>query len=250
MTKINKIVSLLLLMSLQISAFSQYANLPIQNQKDYNVLIKKIQRKYKCSQWFSKKDTRLIVIFKLQAVAPISKKEFIDGSFLKKLEYTCAHNYKYRFRARDLHPFLKPIPFGRIGIYSKEKVVAIFPYEYMKFVEFKKFDKKYYEKILKERFYQNKSYEEYCEIRKSTTSTIKARSDALRNYIWDKGKLFIFQLEENQYDNYFIINEQLEIFVFFNESDEGYSYKVLPIKEFMDKYWDRFSKKNGSRLTG
>jgi len=246
MLKFNKIISLLLLFTLQIQVFSQFSDLPIQNQKDYNVLIKKVQRKYKCSQWFSKKDTRLIVIFKLQAVASISKEEFIDGSFLKKLEYTYAHNYKFRFRARDLHPFLKPIPFGRIGIYSKEKTVAIFPYDFMKFVQPQKFAKKYYEKILKTS-YGNISYEEYCEIHESITSIFKTEQKALRNYIWDKGNLFIFQLRE--YDTYFIINEQLEIFVFFNESDEGYRYKVLPIKEFIDKYWDRFSKEIGGMLT-
>ena len=84
MIKINKITLLLLLLFFQMQVFSQYFDLHIQNQKDYTVLIKKIQRKYKCSQWFSKKDTalKLIAIFNLRALDSISKEEFIDGSFL------------------------------------------------------------------------------------------------------------------------------------------------------------------------
>jgi hypothetical protein len=61
-------------------------------------------------------------------------------------------------------------------------------------------------------------------------------------------------------NTFFIVNGQLEVFVLFNELDglckmfpkdePDEHYKVLPIKEFIDKYWERFSKKNGSRLTG
>jgi hypothetical protein len=246
--KTNKIALLLLLLFLQIPIFSQFSDLPIQNQSDYNLLNKVIQRKYKCSQWFSKKDTtlKLITIFNTQAIAPISKEEFIDGSFLKKLEYSEISVYKQKLinNNRDFHRH-KPIPKGYISVHSKEKTVAVFPYEYMKFMKPKKFDKKYYEKQLKKMFYENKSYEEYCEIRNNYTITniLKARSDALRNYIWDKGNIFIFQLEKKRDDIYFIINEQLDIFVFFKEFDT--QYDVLPVREFIDKHWDWFSKEEG-----
>jgi len=245
--KINKTTLLLLLLFLQIQVFSQFADLPIQNQKDYNVLNKKIQRKYKCSQWFSKKDTslKLIAVFKLHAIASISKEEFIDGSFLKKLEYSYIPEYKHKFKDRDFRLPQKPIPVGNFRVSSKEKTVAVFSYEYMKFMEFKKIDKEYYEKFFKKSFYENKPYEEYCEIRKSNTitSNSKAKFDALLNYIWDKGNLFIFQLEKTRYDTYFIINEQLDIFVFFKDPN-GY-YTVLTIKEFVGKYWERFSQEEG-----
>ena len=68
----------------------------------------------------------------------------------------------------------------------------------------------------------------------------------LRKYMWDKGKFFIFRIPEVNHDVFFIINEQLEIFVFFKESDNFYN--VLPIGEFIDKYWDRFSKEKGLPL--
>jgi len=248
MKKINKIVLLLFMLLWQIPVFSQFNDLPIQNQNDYNVFYKKIQRKYKCSKWFSKKETtlKLLAIFKLKAITPISKEEFTDGSFLKKLGYSyrTVYNQKLIHNNRD---FLqrKPIPIGYFSVQSKEKSMAIFPYEYMRFMEYKKFDKKYYEKELKNMFYQNKSYEEYCEIRNNytITSISKARYNALKNYIWDKGNLFIFELEMKGYgylqiDTLFIVNDQLEIFVFLKESDEY--YVVLPIKEFIEKYWDRF----------
>jgi len=247
MQKIIKPALLLFLLLWQFNAFSQFSDLPIQNQKDYNMLIKKIQRKYRCSKWFSKKDTRLIPIFELRAIVPISKEEFSESTFLNKLEYVYAHSYKFKFKDRDFILPQKPIPFGNIRIFSKEKVLAIFPYQYMKFVEFKKFDKKYYEKILKEPFYENKSYEEYREIRKTLPGNSSAYFPKLLNYIWDKGNLFIFQIKHSYYDTYFLINKQLEIFVFFCESDG--CYNVLPIKEFIDNHWKRFSEEEGKWIT-
>ncbi len=59
--------------------------------------------------------------------------------------------------------------------------------------------------------------------------------------MWDKGNFFIFRLYEKKHDVFFIINEQLEIFVFYG------SY-VFPIKEFMDKNWEQFSKAEGMWL--
>jgi hypothetical protein len=116
-------------------------------------------------------------------------------------------------------------------------------------MESEKLAKERYEKTLKN-LYQNKSYEEYCEIRKSISipGYSSAYSNEFRNYIWNKGNLFIFQLEKKRYDTFFIINEQLEIFVFFQESDGHYN--VLPIKEFIDKHWERFSKEYWAPLTG
>lgn len=76
-------------------------------------------------------------------------------------------------------------------------------------------------------------------------------------HFWNQKNLFIFSGTPILIDpnTYFIVNEQSEIFVLFNEIDgpcEWYRsdypdghYKVLPIKEFIDKYWDRFPRKMG-----
>jgi predicted secreted acid phosphatase len=46
-----------------------------------------------------------------------------------------------------------------------------------------------------------------------------------------------------------MVNEQLEIFVcYYNFNDEN--YKILPIKEFMDKNWEKFNKANAAMLIG
>jgi len=84
--------------------------------------------------------------------------------------------------------------------------------------------------------------EEFREIRKNYSNNFFGSFLELKNYMWDKGNFFIFRLYEKKYDFFFIINEQLEIFVFFSE------HYVLPIEDFIDKHWERFSKGNGGWL--
>ena len=244
MKKINKIALLLFMLLWQINIFSQFYDLPIQNQKDYKILNRKVQRAFKCSRLFSKKDTtlRLFATFRLHTTNTISKEEYADGAFLKKLTY-----YYREYNDKDKDHFIEPkrMVAGNFSVVSREKAVAIFDYPYGRFIS----DEKFYELRIKG-FNGNNSYKEYCENRKNLSS-IFPHSKELLKYIWDKGNLFIFQLAEKHYDTYFIINEQLEIFVFFNETGEfsNYKYNVLPIKEFIDRYWDRFSKEQGGMLT-
>jgi hypothetical protein len=240
MLKINKIALLLFMLIGQINVFPQFYDLHIQNQKDYKILNRKVQRSFKCSRLFSRKDTtlKLFVTFRLHTTGTISKEEYTDGSFLEKLTY---YYRDYNDKNKDYFIEPKRMVAGNFSVVSKEKAVAIFYYPYGRFVS----DKKFYELELKGSN-GNNSYAEYCENRKNQSSKFP-HSKELLNYIWDKGNLFIFRMEEKHYDTYFIINEQLEIFVFFKESDE--QYKVLPIKEFIDKYWDRFFKEKGGMLT-
>jgi len=243
MFKTHKITLWLLLFFLQIQVFAQFADLPIQEYKryykgniilNYKVLERKIQRAYKHSSLFSSKDTtlKLLVYFRLYTNDPISKEEYLDGTFLKKLHYS---NIRYRGKIRRW-TIPKSIVRGEIYVYSKEEVVAFFSYSYKRFISPQEFYE-IHKKTINPAFNIN-SYEEWIEYRKN--SWWNNTFVNLVNYIWDKGKLFIFQLAGIGIDTYFIINEQLEISVFFEESDE--QYNVLPIKEFVEKHWDRFSK--------
>jgi hypothetical protein len=53
---------------------------------------------------------------------------------------------------------------------------------------------------------------------------------------------------EYPYRPYFIVNEQLEINVFYQKNDNN--YEIVPIKEFLDRNWDELNRRRGSKLVG
>jgi hypothetical protein len=240
--KINKIAFFLLLLFLQIQIFSQFADLPIQNQKDYKLLNEEIQKVFKNSKCFSYMDTtlRLFTVFNLRTTDTITKEEYIDGSFLKKLRYY--YFYDYKNRNKSFTPPKDSIVVAYIAVYATDKhFIANFSYDYKRFFnrrKSKEYDK--YDIILWKKLCA-KSREECEEISIYNTTSSFGFYHEWRKYMWDKGNFFIFRVPEKKHNVYFIINEQLEIFVFYG------SYE-FPIKEFMDKHWEQFSKEEGMWL--
>jgi len=235
---IHKTTLWLLLFFLQIQVFSQFANFPIQYFKryhnghvflNYKVFERKINRAFKLSKCFSNKDTtlRLLVIHNLYTNDFITKKEYADGSFLKKLNYNA---WPYRTKGKVKRILPKVMVSSRSTVNTKEAVVAFFSYNNGRFMcdeKYLKFNPPYYSRGMPDSSdYTLRSIQYYNEF---------------MNYIWDKGNLFIFQESNSPLNTCYIINKQLEISVFFEESDG--QYIVLPIKEFVEEHWDRFSKK-------
>jgi len=243
--KINKIALLLFLFFLQFPVFSQFADLPIQYYKryhnghvflNYKVFERKINKSFKHSKCFSNKDTtlRLLVIHNLYANDYITKKEYSDGSFLKKLHF---HAWPYRTKGKVKRILPKVMVSSRATVNSKEGVVAFFSYYSGRF----DCDEEYLRKW--------KPINYFVKMTDTTDYFLLSiqYNNEFMKYIWDKGNLFVFQESNSPSNTCYIINKQLEIYVFFEESDG--QYNVLPIKEFVEKYWDRFSKKKGVGCT-
>ena len=221
-------------------AFSQYALLPESTQKEVhklNEIINKALKKYKT---YSIEDTtaQLFIFYRFRIMDSISKNELLDGSFLQKLipTYTLSRPRRPKGRRFPVKEYKDTLLSATISIYySDEKEIALLNlFNYRKgFVRYKN-----------ENYYRPQIYDE------------------LVKHFWNKKNLFIFSGTPilGDCNTYFIVDEQLEVFVLFNELDgvckmfpkdkPDENFKVLPIHEFIDKYWNRFSKKNGNRLTG
>ena len=256
MKKINTITLLLFLLIWQINAFSQFYDLPIQNQKDYRWLDEEIQKTYKKSKSFSHKDTslRLFMVFNLHPVNTITKEEYTDGSFLTKLRYDYVYDYKNKNKSSALPK--DSIVYANITVYSSEKnFVANFSYGHMRFFNrqemssyFKRQNIKLFFNYRRDKRRTSKKAPEVCYNINKLRITDSWGSDThqeLRKYMWNKGNFFIFTMPEKKLDVCFIINEQLEVFVFFKEPYKYETYNVLPIREFINKHWERFAKEDG-----
>jgi len=234
MINFNKIASLFLLLILPIQAFSQYSLLPASTQKEIDRLNEKINKALKKYKTYSIEDTtaQLFIFYEFRIMDSISKNELLDGSFLQKLKpaFLCYPKGRYHPPKECKDTLLS----ANISIYySDEKEIALFSYHKKRFVRYKN------ENYIRPHIY-----------------------DELVKHFWNKKNLFIFSGVQilGDINTYFIVNKQLEVFVLFKETDgpckmfpidePDRDFKVLPIKEFIDKHWDRFSKKNESRLTG
>jgi len=72
----------------------------------------------------------------------------------------------------------------------------------------------------------------------------------LANLIWDMKNPFVFRMLEKQTGEfYFIVNEQLEINVFYYDKDDKV-YKFIAMQEFIDNYWWRFSNEQNRKTIG
>ncbi|MCL1968351.1 MAG: hypothetical protein FWF65_02115 [Bacteroidetes bacterium] len=242
----------------QINVFSQFYDLPIRNQENYKLFYEEIQKSFRNSKSFSNKDTslRLLMVFNLHPIDTITKEEYTDGSFLKKLKY----DYVYNKSKNKSFKFLKDsmVYAININVYSRKTnsnvdyFIANFSYGHMRFFNnqeksdyFKRQHIKMFLNYRRDKRRASKKPPEVCtDINRIRLSDIWGGSDThlkLREYVWDKGNFFIFRVPDKKLDVFFIINEQLEIFVFFNNPYEYEHEQILPIKEFIDKYWDCFS---------
>ena len=226
-------------MILPLHVFSQYSFLSTATQKEVhrlNEIINKALKKYKT---YSIEDTttQLFILYNFRIMDSISKNELLDGSFLQKLIPVYIGYIKGRHNPTDPNQKYKDTLLSSTTFiyYSEKKDFALFR------------DYTYYKRIFVR--YKNENY-----YRPHVFDEVVKR-------LWNKKNLFIFDGTPilGDCNTYFIVNEQLEIFVLFNEFDvpckmsrsnepDGH-FKVLPIKEFIDKHWDRFLKRNGSILT-
>jgi len=245
-------------LTIPLLVFSQYSDLPIKNQKNIEVLNNELQRKLEKYKGYSNKDSvKLFTFFELRPTDSIFKEDFLDGTFLKKLKHDLAH-YGYEIftpdslqwfwkeyhklpRAmgdslyRKYHTFFIPI--------NRDTLLKAHSFIYSK----KKKDMAHYD-YFKRRFLNTRKALKKEFTHRSVTNRFPYFEELMK-YVWDKESLFVFRMMVKKTDTFFIINEQLEFFVFFQEHDGDYNflkpdghYVVLPIKEFIDKYWDRFSK--------
>jgi hypothetical protein len=261
MKKLNKIILLLFILLWKINVFSQFSDLPIQNQKGYKLLDEEIQKSFRNSKSFSYKDTslRLFMVFNLHTIDTITKEEYTDGSFLKKLKYEYVYDNKNKNKSYD--PPKDSIVYAGITVYSsKINSIADYPFDYMfiagfsyghmRFYNSKEISKiekrKYIRGLLRGRKANLKSREELYNINRLRINSFYGSSppNEIRKYMWYKGNFFIFRMPDVKINVFFIINEQLKIFVFFNEPDKDETYNILPLKEFIDKHWDCFSNEN------
>jgi len=218
MQKIVKHIFLIFILILPLFVFSQYSVLPISTQKEINRLNEIINKSLRKHKTFSSSDTavQLFTFFRFRIMDTISKNELVDGSFLQKLNPTYV---AYR-KGRGYLPkkYTDSLLSATTFIYSSEKkVIAIFTNHCThrpkcSFVSIE--DKNY----IRPSYY-----------------------DALVKHIWSQKNLLVFNMHIANICTYFIVNEQLEISVFLEESDG--QYNVLSIKEFVEKHWDRFYKK-------
>lgn len=247
MQKLFTTVLLVLMLVLPLFAFSQNPALQTIHQNDIDVLNCKMQKSLKKCKCYSKKDSvQLFTFFSFLTMDTISKEEYEDGSFLQKL--TPIFGYQYDIRLDHIDTISKEFEDGYVirnikdnkyyyfskskkdsllsayhFIFSKKRnIIATFSGHDNRFICRKKGKESYYTKL-------------YTELIKS---------------IWDKENLFVFQMIEKRSGHYFfIVNEQLEISVFhYDFNDEN--YKILPIKEFIDKNWEKFYKANSGVLVG
>ena len=225
MQTISKNFSLLLLLLLPIYIFSQNNALQIPDNKDINLHIQEIQKSIKKCKCCKKKDTfRLFTFFELFATDTIYKEEFEDGSFLKKLGYT------YYYRPSEI----KSIPIlERKYFLSYKEGYTLGSVHYLCLKD---------KKVIARFSYRSRSFKCYKE--PFDCFYIKE----LIRHVWDREYLFIFRMSNKPGDTYFIVNEQFEVYVFFNDYDSYYN--MLPINEFIDKYWERFSREKGWRFVG
>jgi hypothetical protein len=91
MHRIHKSLLFTLITILPLLCYSQYYDLPILNQKDIKSLDKHIIASLSKCRCYTKK-TKWFTFFVLTSTDTISKEEYADGSFLKKLK----HEYYYQ----------------------------------------------------------------------------------------------------------------------------------------------------------
>jgi len=210
---------------LPLFAFPQNPALQTLNQNDINVLNYKMQKSLKKCKCYSKKDSvQLFTFFTLFAMDTISKEEYEDGSFLSKLTHKYGYFYKNNpnISYSDYHKKDSLIAAYHFIFSKKRNIIATFSGHDNRFICRKKGKESFYTKL-------------YTELIKS---------------IWDMENLFVFQMIEKRSGHYFfIVNEQLEISVFHYDSNNK-NYKILPIKEFIDKNWEKFYKANSGVLVG
>lgn len=220
MNKIRKIVLLLFMLIMPLLAFSQYAFLHANTQKEIDRLNEKINKALKKYKTYSIEDTttQLFIYYHFRIKDPISKNELATGSFLQKLDPVYLSYPKSKFPAKK---YKDSLLLATISIYSiKEKEIALFNYQDKVFIRYKD-----------ENYHRPQCY------------------DAFVKHFWGKKNLLVFFGFDvlGDVDSFYFVNEQSEVFVFFNDDDN--SYKTLPVKEFIDKFWDRFSKRDRGRYT-
>jgi hypothetical protein len=236
MNKLQKIVFLILLFVLPLFVFSQKSALQILNHKEIDVLNEQLQKSLKKCKCYSRKDSiQLFTFFTLFLKDTISKEEFINGSFLQNLKHDYWHYYKNHpniawsnFHKKD------SIIYAFHFISSGEKYIAGFA--------------EYTRRVNSRFIVPNQSRRFICNPKRYVNKRYVA--EELLKYIWDKENLFIFKIKEYEYPYcpYFIVTEQLEINVFYKKDINN--YEIVPIKEFMDRNWDEFSKHKGAKLVG
>jgi hypothetical protein len=189
------------MLALPLHLFSQYLDLPIINQKGINRVNKKVNKSFNKFKRLATEDSlKLITFYQLNTWDTISSEEFGNGYFLKKL----SHFYcQYRSKKK---------PWLCVDSYicsSDKKVIAIFDnidccFEYLGIL------------------YALPSFYDFIE------------------YIWDKPNHFVFRMASiTNFSTFFMVNEQFEISVFYEESNRRYN--VLPLKEYVDQNWKRLS---------
>ena len=226
MLKIIKHIFLIFILIMPLFVFSQYSVLPISTQKEINRLneiINKSLRKYKA---FSNKDTtvQLFTFFQFRIMDTISKNELVDGSFLQKLNplYVC-----YR-KGRSYPPkkYTDSLLSATTFIYSSEKkVTAIFK--------------------------DHRTHKPKCSFVSIEDKNFGRPPyyDALVKHIWDKKNILVFFGVDILRDisTFFIVNEQLEILVFYENRKNG-NYKVVPIREYLDEIGIDYLNARGGRI--
>jgi len=229
----KKIVLPILIVVLPLLVFSQNPTLQILNQKEIDVLNEQLQKSLKKCKCYSKKDTiQMFTVFRLFSKDTISKEEFIDGSFLRRLTHEFWFYYKNQpnisysnYHKKDSTLFASHFIFS-----SKGKLIATSP-EYIRRSNYR-----YLVPNLSRRF--------ICSKKQDTSHFAE-----LLKYVWGKEDVFIFRINEyvHPFYPYFIVNEQLEINVFYKTNSNN--YEIVPIKEFIDNHWDIFSENRNIKLT-
>jgi len=222
MHRIHKTVFLTSLLTLPLLVFSQYSNLPTSTQNKIHRLNNKIDRSFRKFNAISKKDTTVksFVFFYFNTMDTISKEELVDGSFLRRFK----HSYYYyddRNGKRKKYPYSYFCVFQEFIYSSKEKVIAT------------TWDKRFVS-TRNEHFHRLPCF------------------DVLVEHIWNQKNLLVFNMHiANSICTYFIVNEQSEISVFYEERINGLpsgNYKVASMSEYLDDIGIDYLNARGARI--
>jgi len=229
MLKIIKTALLLFMLLWQINVFSQYSRLPTSIQKEINRLNEKINQSLSRYSAYSLEDTtvQLFTFFEFRIKDSISKNELINGSFLQKLNPIYFGYRKGRCRHYPFEKYIDSLLDAKTFIYSsEEKIIAMFNYH-------RKGKRRYYfTSIDNENFIYSRPP---C-------------FDALVEYIWNKKNLLVFWMHIGDgICTHFIVNEQSEVSVFYEDRKNG-NYKVVPVSEYLDEIGIDYLNARGGRI--
>jgi len=217
MQKIIKLSLLLFLLLWQFNAFSQYSGLPTSTQNKINRLNNKINRSFRKFNAFSQKDTSAqpFIFFQFGTMVAISKEELVDGSFLRRFK-SSSYYYYDRNGKRKKYPYSFFNVFDAFIYSSKEKVIATF------------FDRRF-ESIKDENYQRLPCF------------------DALVEHIWYQKNLLVFNMHIANVCTYFIVDEQSEISVFYEDRKDGI-FKVVSVSEYLDAVGIDYLNARGARI--